>query len=461
MSEQNTIQDNKMGTMPIPKLLITMSLPMMLSMLVQALYNIVDSIFVAKLGEQALTAVSMAFPVQNLIIAVATGTAVGINAMLSRSLGEKNQKNANLSAANGIFLMFIFYIIFAIFGLTASRLFFEVQKPSAEVIRYGGDYLFFIAVFSFGVFLQIGFERLLQSTGKTFYTMITQGVGAIINIILDPILIFGLFGFPRLEVAGAAIATVIGQIAAMGLAIFFNLRNNHEVRISFRKFRPHFRTIKTILQVGLPSIIMMAIGSVMVLGFNRILAKFSETAIAVFGVYFKLNSFIFMPVFGLNNGVIPVVAYNYGARNKKRIMTTIKFSVVLAVCIMTIGFGIFQVIPHVLLKMFNASDDMLAIGTQALRLISISFPFAGFCIMLSSVFQALGNGIYSLISSITRQLLVLLPLAYLFSVTLGLHHVWWSFPLAEIASVTLSIIMFRRIYRLKLKPLEQPVAPQQ
>jgi putative MATE family efflux protein len=451
--QQTTVKENKMGTMPIPKLLISMSLPMMLSMLVQALYNVVDSIFVSRINESALTAVSLAFPIQNLMIAVASGTAVGINALLSRSLGEKNQKSANLSATNGIFLELVFYVLFALFGATCSHLFFASQTSHPEIVKYGQDYMFFITVCSFGAFLQIGFERLLQSTGKTFYTMITQGTGAIINIILDPILIFGLFGMPRLEVAGAAIATVTGQIVAMLLAIFFNLRKNHDIALSFRKFKPHMKTIKVIFQVGVPSIIMMAIGSVMTFGFNKILLMFSSTAAAVFGVYFKLNSFVFMPVFGLNNGMIPIIAYNYGARNKKRITETIKLSICLAVGIMLVGVLLFQFIPQDLLLLFNASSDMLSIGVPALRIISVSFAFAGYCIIVSSVFQALGNGVYSLWISIARQLVTLLPIAYLFAMVFGLHAVWWSFPLAEIVSVLLSSLLFKRIYRMKIKPL--------
>lgn len=444
---------NKMGIAPIPKLLISMSLPMMISMMVQAFYNIVDSIFVSKINEAALTAVSLAFPIQNLMIAVASGTAVGINALLSRSLGEGNTKKANLAAVNGIFLEFIFYIVFAIFGLLASEWFFALQTSDAEIIRYGKDYMFFITVCSIGVFLQTGFERLLQSTGKTFYTMITQGTGAIINIILDPILIFGLLGFPRMEVAGAALATVIGQIVAMILAIVFNLCVNHDIHIDLKHFKPNPRAIKEILQVGIPSIIMISIGSIMTFGVNKILLMFSSTATAVFGVYYKLNSIIFMPVFGLNNGMIPIIAYNYGARNKKRITDVIKLSSALAVIIMFIGFMVFQIFPAKLLGLFNASDAMLEIGIPALKIISISFPFAGYCIVNGSVFQAMGNGVYSLIISICRQLVVLLPIAYIFAAAFGLQAVWWSYPLAEIVAVVMSSLFLRRIYKLKIKPL--------
>ncbi len=339
------IDEYAMGVMPIPKLLITMSLPMMLSMLVQALYNIVDSIFVAQIDEYALTAVSLAFPLQNLMIGVATGTGVGINALLSRSLGEKNEKEASLAANNGIFLALVSYLVFALIGLTVSRPFFAMQTNIPEIVEYGTTYLTIICICSFGLFMQIAFERLLQSTGKTLYTMITQSLGAIINIIMDPILIFGLFGFPKMGVAGAAVATVFGQIIAMTLALIFNLKVNHEIRLGIKGFHPNMRVIRVIYSVGVPSIIMMAIGSVMTFGFNKILLMFTSTATAVFGVYFKLNSFAFMPVFGLNNGMIPIIAYNYGAQNKQRITATIKMSICIAVSLMLIGLAVFQLIP--------------------------------------------------------------------------------------------------------------------
>lgn len=440
--------------MPIPELLISMSLPMMLSMLVQALYNIVDSIFVSQISENALTAVSLAFPVQNLMVAFASGTGVGINALLSRSLGEKDFKMASSSANNGVFLEFITALVFAVLGLLFSLPFYSFQTAEQEITGYGTQYMTIVTVCSFGMFMQFAFERLLQSTGKTFYTMITQSVGAVINIILDPVLIFGLFGFPRLEVAGAAVATVTGQIVAMLLALFFNLKKNHEITLRLKGFRPHGRTIKIIYQVGIPSIIMMAISSVMTLGFNKIMLMFSTTAAAVFGVYFKLNSFIFMPVFGMNNGMIPIVAYNYGARNKSRIIQVIRMSIILAVCIMLAGIVIFQTLPDRLLLLFNASPDMLAIGIPALRTISISFLFAGYCIVVSSVFQALGNGIYSLIVSVARQLLALLPIAWFLARTFGLDATWWSYPLAELVSLVMSTVLLVRIYRQKIKPME-------
>ena len=416
MSEPHTKEaasgGNKMGTMPIPKLLISMSLPMMISMLVQALYNIVDSMFVAQLNEDALTAVSLAFPIQTLMIAIASGTGVGINALLSRNLGEKNYEAADSAAKNGLFLGIASCIIFAVIGGLGSHFFFAAQTDNQTIVTYGTQYLTIITVCSAGIFLQITLERLMQSTGKTIYNMITQGTGAIINIILDPILIFGLFGLPRLEVAGAALATVIGQVIAVLMSFYFNLTRNKEINISLRGFRPHMRTIAVIYEVGIPSIIMQAIGSVMTFGMNKILLIFSSTAAAVFGVYFKLQSFIFMPVFGLNNGMIPIIAFNYGARNKDRIIQTIKLSIIIAVSIMLFGLAIFQTLPGFLLRnLFDASENMLKIGVPALRIISLSFLFAGYCIIVGSVFQALGNAVYSLIVSAARQLFVILPVA--------------------------------------------------
>lgn len=447
-------QENKMGTMPIPKLLVSMSLPMMISMLVQALYNIVDSMFVAQLNEDALTAVSLAFPIQTLMIAISSGTGVGINALLSRNLGEKDYKGANTAAKNGLFLAIVSCIVFAVLGGVGSHFFFAMQTDNPVILKYGTQYLTIITICSFGIFLQITFERLLQSTGKTIYNMITQGTGAIINIILDPILIFGLFGLPRLEVAGAAIATILGQVVAVCMSIFFNHTKNKEINVSLRHFRPHRRTIVVIYKVGIPSIIMQAIGSVMTFGMNKILLMFSSTAAAVFGVYFKLQSFIFMPVFGLNNGMIPIIAYNYGARNKERIKQTAKLSILIAIGIMLIGLIIFQTLPEYLLaNLFDASENMIAIGVPALRIISLSFLFAGYCIIAGSVFQALGNGVYSLIVSAARQLLVILPVAYIFAKVFGLSMVWWSIPIAEIVSLTLSTILLKRIYKLKVEVL--------
>lgn len=451
-------KENKMGVLPIPRLLVTMSLPMMLSMLVQACYNIVDSIFVSRIDEYALTAVSLAFPVQNLMIAVASGTGVGINALLSRSLGEKNQRDANLAAVNGIFLGLISCVAFAVIGLLFSRTYFTFQTDIHEIVEYGVQYQTIITGCSIGIFMQVTNERLLQSTGKTIYNMVTQSVGAITNIILDPIMIFGLFGFPRLGVAGAAIATVTGQVLATVLGIYFNFRKNTEITIRLKGFRPNARIIRMIYMVGIPSVIMMAIGSVMTFGFNKILLSFfpaatASTAVAVFGVYFKLNSFAFMPIFGLNNGMVPIVAYNYGARNKRRIIQTLRLSILIATFLMCVGFAVFEWIPDKLLLLFDASENMLAIGIPALRIIAVSFLLAGFCIVIGSFFQALGNGVYSLIISVARQLIVLLPAAYILCTVSGPQSIWWSYNIAEIVSLLLSVLLLKRIYDQKVRDL--------
>ncbi|AEE17184.1 MATE efflux family protein [Treponema brennaborense DSM 12168] len=450
---QNQIQENKMGVMPVNKLIITMSVPMMVSMLVTALYNVVDSIFVSMIGEYALTAVSLAFPIQNLMIAIATGTGVGINALLSMNLGRKDFDAVNRTASNGVFLAVCSYVLFLLFGLFFVRVYFESQTDIPEIIEFGCDYMKICAIFCFGLFGQITFDRLLQSTGKTLYTMFTQGLGAVVNIILDPIMIFGLFGFPAMGVAGAAVATVIGQIAGMFMSIIFNLKKNHEITFAFRSFRPNLQTIRGIYSVGFPSIIMVSIASVMTFGMNIILMAFSSTAVAVFGVYFKLQSFVFMPVFGLNNGMIPIISYNFGARNRHRIMKTVKLCVIYAMGMMIVGFALFHLCTGFLLSMFNASPEMTAIGIPALRIISISFLFAGFCIICGSVFQALGNGVLSLIVSVARQLVVLLPIAWLLSRTGDISAVWWSFPIAEIASLICSTVFLRYIYKKEVKPL--------
>ena len=439
------MQENKMGVMPINKLIISMSLPIMISMLVQALYNIIDSIFVAMINENALTAVSMAFPIQNLMIAVGAGTAVGVNALLARSLGEKDYDKVNKIAENAVFLILLSYLAFLLIGIFGAEAFFRSQTDIEEIVVYGKQYLSVCCFFSFGIFTQIMFERILQATGKTIYTMFTQGIGAIINIILDPILIFGLFGFPKMGVTGAAVATVVGQIIAGALGILFNQTKNHEVKIQLKGFRPDGAIIGQIYTIGVPSIIMQAIGSVMNYGMNRILISFTSTATAVFGVYFKLQSFIFMPVFGLNNGVIPIMAYNYGAGNKERVTKTLKHSIAYAVCIMIVGFIIFQVIPAPLLKMFSASDTMLTIGIPALRIISISFILAAICIACGSCFQALGKATYSMVVSIARQLVVLLPVAFALAQLGNVDLVWWAFPIAELMSLTMTMIFMRKL----------------
>lgn len=436
-----------MGIMPVNRLIISMSLPIMISMLVQALYNIVDSIFVAKISENALTAVSMAFPIQNLMIAVGAGTAVGVNALLARALGAKDYDRVNRIAGNAVFLVGVGYALFLLIGLFLTEPFYRSQTDIGEIVVCGKEYLMICCCLSFGVFTQLMFERLLQATGKTFYTMITQGTGAIVNMIMDPIMIFGLFGCPKMGVAGAAAATVIGQIVAGILAVWLNHTKNHEVKISMKGLRLDAQIIRQIYGIGIPSVIMQAIGSVMVYGMNRILISFTATATAVFGVYFKLQSFVFMPVFGLNNGIIPIIAYNYGAKNRERVMSTIKHSIFYAMSIMILGFLVFQAMPVPLLQMFNASETMMGIGVPALRIISISFILAGFCIACGSVFQALGRSVYSMVVSVARQLVVLLPAAYVLALPGNVNFVWWAFPVAELMSLAMTTFFLLRVNR--------------
>ena len=435
--------------MPIGKLLFNMSLPMMISMLVQALYNIVDSIFVAKLSENALTAVSLAFPLQTLLIAVATGTGVGMNALLSRSLGEHKFKEANKIGVNAAFLYFLSYLVFLILGFTVVKPFYasQIKGADAEIMEMGIEYLRTVMIFSFGLLAQIYFERLLTSTGKTLFSMTSQLCGALTNIILDPIMIFGLLGCPAMGVTGAAVATVIGQCVAAVVAFTCSHKFNTEIKIRFQGFRPDIKIIGTIYAIGVPSIIMQSIGSVMTYSMNRILIAFSSTATAVFGVYFKLQSFFFMPVFGLNNGITPIIAFNYGAQNRKRMIKTIKLSLITAFCLTFVGFLSFELIPQVLLGMFNASEDMLAIGIPALRIIGVHYLIAWFCIICGTVFQALGKAVYSMIVSILRQLVVLIPVAYLLSRIGGLHVVWWCFPIAEVASLVVSLTFLFSVNR--------------
>lgn len=440
-------KENIMGTMAINPLLIRISVPMMISMLVQALYNIVDSIFVSKIDEYALTAVSLVFPIQTLVIAVAAGTGVGVNALLSKRLGEKRFEDADKAANISIVIAFFEYLAFVLLGVFFSEQFFAIQTDIPEIISYGKTYMSICLIFSFGMFGQFCFERLLQSTGRTIYTMITQTTGAVINIIFDPILIFGLCGFPKLGIAGAAIATVGGQIIASVMAIIFNIKCNADIHLSFAKMRPEAKTVSRIFAVGVPSILMQSVGSVMVFLINKILMGFTSTATAVFGVYFKLQSFVFMPVFGLNNGVIPIAAYNYGAGKKDRIKDTMKYGMIYAVALMLIGFIIVQIIPGELLRLFNASSDMLAIGIPALRIISICFIFAGFSIVASGVFQALGKSTYSLIMSVARQLLVVVPAAYFLSLTNKLILVWFAFPIAEILSAVITVVLLKKIMK--------------
>ena len=455
---ESELSQNKMGTMPIRKLLISMSLPMMASMLVQALYNIVDSIFVARVSEAALTAVSISFPIQNLMIAFGVGIGVGVNALLSKSLGEGDQPRAQRIALQGIFIEVICCAIFILVGIFAMDLFFRGQTADAEIIALGKGYLSICCIFSVGLFAQLIFERLLQATGRTVLSMISQCVGALINIIFDPILIFGVswLGIPAMGVTGAAIATVFGQIVGGIVAIVLNVRRNRELDLRFRGFRPDGKLCGSILFIGIPSAIMGSIGSFMTYGVNKILFAFEEvgkTAAAVFGVYFKLQSFVFMPVFGLNNGMVPIVSYNYGAKRPDRITQTIRLSAIYAVAIMAAGVAVVQLIPDKLLRLFDASEQMLTIGVPALRIISTCFVFAGFSIVCSSVFQALGNSIFSMIMSITRQLAVLLPAAYILAHAFGLHAVWYAFPIAEFASLALSIIMLSHTYKKVIMPL--------
>ncbi len=444
---------NKMGVKPVPGLLMSMSIPMIISMLVQALYNIVDSIFVAQISEEALTAVSLVFPWQNLIIAVAVGTGVGVNAMLSRWLGAGNRKLANSTALHGLILSVLSFIVVAIIGTACSNLFFSVQTDVPGIIEFGDEYMNIISACSLGCFVACMAEKLLTATGKTGLTMVTQASGAITNIILDPIFIFGLFGVPRLEVAGAAIATVIGQFVGAIVGLVLNYTRNKDINLSFKGFRWDGQVVKHIYGVGLPSIIMQSIGSIMTFGMNQILISFTTTATAVFGVYFKLQSFVFMPVFGITNGVVPLAAYNYGAGKPERIMDTWKWGCIYATCFMVVGFLLFQFVPETLLSMFNPSPDLIRIGDVALRMISWSFLLAGFGIVTGSFFQALGHGMISMWTSIIRQLAALLPIAWLFSRTGNLDLVWLAFPLSEIISCVVVILFLRKVIREQIHPM--------
>ena len=442
--------ENKLGTMPISKLIWNMSLPIIVSMLVQALYNIVDSVFVSRVSEQALTAVSLAFPAQNLMIGLATGTAVGFNALMGRALGAGMRERADRVANNGIFLAVVGFVISALLGLTCSNLFFRSQTQVESIIAMGNDYLRIVTIGSLGMFCQIMYERLLQGTGRSLLSMYTQGLGAIVNIILDPVFIFVL----DMGVAGAAVATIIGQFCGCALAIYFNHKKNTDITLSLRGFRPDWRLIGEIYAIGLPSVIMIAIGSVMTFLMNKILITYHsahETAATAFGVYFKLNSFVFMPIFGMNNGVIPIVAFNYGAQNRRRMVETIKRSTLYASCIMVFGMALFLLIPGPLLKIFDATETMLTVGVPALRIISLSFCMAGACIALGNSFQALGKSIYSMITSIIRQLVFLVPIAYVlarYGASIGNDDlVWWCYPIAEIASLSLTLGFFRHVYR--------------
>ena len=461
--ENPRLGENKMGTMPVGKLLINMATPMIIAMLVQALYNVVDSYFVSRIStdeaikESAIAAMSLSFAIQNILIGFATGIGVGVNALLSKSLGEGNQDRANRTAGNGVVLMFICTAVFILFGIFGAGHYFDLMSDAPLTVEFGTNYIRICCVLSLGIFIEILGERLLQSSGRTIYTMITQGTGAVVNIILDPILIFGLGPFPRMGIEGAAVATVIGQWIAAILAVIFNLKFNPDIQFSLSSLKPKKEVILPILTVGIPTVIMTSIGSVMNMGINGILQGFTqygEVPVNVFGIYFKLQSFFFMPLFGLNNATISIVAYNYGARRPDRIVKVLKIVCIGALCFMLIGLAAFQTIPQVLLGIFDQSEVFLTLGSRALRTISLCFPFAAVCIALGASFQALGNGIYSTIVSLCRQLIVLLPAAYLLSLSGDVNAVWWAFPIAELMSLAATTVLFLRIFRQKIRPLQ-------
>lgn len=449
MNKENSMQpqENKMGTMAINPLLLSISVPMMISMLVQALYNIVDSIFVARISEDALTAVSLAFPMQSMMVALTVGTGVGVNALLSKKLGEKQFEEADKVANISVVIAFCEYLIFLLVGILFTRFYFSVQTDNKAIVAYGTTYMSICLSMSFGAFGQFCFEKLLQSTGRTMYTMITQTTGAVINLILDPILIFGLFGAPKLGIAGAAIATVTGQIVAAVMAVVFNIKYNRDIHLHIRQMRLERHIVRQIFQVAVPSILMQSVGSITVFWVNKILLGFTSTAAAVFGIYYKIQSFVFMPVFGLNNGVIPIVAYNYGAGHKDRIAKTMRYGMRYSMSIMTIGFIIIEVMTAQLLGLFNATENLLAIGVPALRIICICFIPAGFSIVASGAFQALNKSIYSLVLAVTRQVVILIPAAYLLALSGKLTLVWFAFPIAEIGSAVVTVILLKRIWR--------------
>ena len=464
----NTLEGNKMGVMPVGKLLVNMAMPMVIAMLVQAFYNVVDSYFVSRISEykdftdetvireSAIAAMSLAFAVQNILIGFAVGIGVGVNALLSKSLGEGNQEKANFAAGNGMTLAFVTTALFMVFGVVGVRPYFSMMSNVDLTVEFGTQYISIICLLSLGIFVEVLAERLLQASGRTMYTMVTQGVGAIINIVLDPLLIFGIGPFPQMGIAGAAVATVTGQWVAAILAIIFNLKFNPDVQFGLRYFKLRGDVVGPVLTVGIPAVIMNSIGSVMNVGINKILQGFTqygEIPVNVFGIYFKLQSFFFMPLFAMNNATISIVAYNYGARKPERITKTLKIACLSALTFMLVGVAVFQIMPEVLLGMFDTSEDFLHMGSRALRTISLCFPFAAVCIALGASFQALGNGVYSTIVSLCRQLVVLLPVAYLLSLTGQVNAVWWAFPVAELMSLTATTILFIRIYKKKIRPL--------
>lgn len=451
--QKETLQENKMGVMPVGKLLVNMALPMIISMLVQALYNIVDSVYVSQVSESAVTALSLAFPVQNMQIGFAVGVGVGVNALLSQSLGRKDQESVNWAAGQGVFLALVATALFMLFGFFGVRPYYTMQSTVAETVEGGIAYTSICCIFTVGVFIQVLCERLLQATGRAMQTMILQGTGAIINIILDPVFIHGWWGMPRMGVAGAAVATVIGQCTGAVLGIYLNLRHNPEVQLHVKFMKPNWKVIAPILEVGIPSVVMNGIGSVMNFGMNQILQGFNEVATGVFGIYYKLQSLFFMPLFGINNATISILAYNYGARKPKRIVHTLKLATAVAVCIMLVGLAVFQLFPQALLGIFNPTEEFLAIGVKALRILCLPFPVAAICISLGASFQALGKGSYSTVVSLCRQLIVLLPAAYLLSLTGSVDNVWWSFPIAEVMSALVTGLLFAKLYHQKVKPL--------
>lgn len=451
--QKETLQENKMGVMPVGKLLVNMALPMIISMLVQAFYNIVDSVYVSQVSESAVTALSLAFPVQNMQIGFAVGVGVGVNALLSQSLGRKDQESVNWAAGQGVFLALVATALFMLFGFFGVRPYYTMQSTVAETVEGGIAYTSICCIFTVGIFIQVLCERLLQSTGRAMQTMILQGTGAIINIILDPVFIHGWWGMPKMGVAGAAVATVIGQCTGAVLGIYLNLRHNPEVQLHVKFMKPNWKVIAPILEVGIPSVVMNGIGSVMNFGMNQILQGFNEVATGVFGIYYKLQSLFFMPLFGINNATISILAYNYGARKPKRIVHTLKLATAVAVCIMLVGLAVFLLFPQALLGIFNPTEEFLAIGVKALRILCLPFPVAAICISLGASFQALGKGSYSTVVSLCRQLIVLLPAAYLLSLTGDVNNVWWSFPIAEVMSALVTGLLFAKLYRQKVKPL--------
>ena len=455
---QGSLRENKMGVMPVGKLLANMAIPMILSMLVQALYNVVDSIYISRFSESAVTALGLAFPVQNVQIGFAVGIGVGVNSLLSKSLGEGNQQRADQAAGNGVFLALIATALFVLFGIFGTRPYYQMQGASAEIVESGIAYTSICCIFTMGIYFQVLFERMLQATGRTMHTMITQSVGAVINIVMDPVFIFGVdaLGIPAMGAAGAAIATVLGQWMSALLGLIFNLKLNPDVRLSLKNILPKSDVIRPILTVGVPSMIMNSVSSVMNFSMNQILLGFpsvGEIATGVFSIYYKLQSFFFMPLFGLNNATISIVAYNYGARNPKRITNTLKIACGTALSIMLLGFLAFALVPGVLLSIFNLSDTFVELGKIALRTISLHFPLAAICIALGASFQALGNGMYSTITSLCRQMVALLPAAFLLSLSGNVNLVWWAFPIAEVVSLSATLFFFARIYRKKIKPL--------